>query len=278
MTTQPKLMGIFAHPDDETLGAGGVFAKYGAEGVETYLVMATRGERGWQGEPTANPGLEALGAFREQELRSAAALLGIRQIDFLNYIDGDLDQAQPAEIIAKLVGYIRRVRPQVVITFGPDGSYGHPDHIAISQFTTAAIMQAANPAYSVADGCAPHQVAKLYYMVDSVCLAQTLHSLGVNPAIRVDGYERRLIAWEEWAITTWVDTSAHWRTVLAAVACHRSQLPNLEEMKLLPDDTQRHLWGCGTFYRALSLVNGGRRVEHDLFEGIPFANGKELVQ
>ena len=48
MTTQPKLMGIFAHPDDETLGAGGVFAKYAAEGVETYLVMATRGERGVQ--------------------------------------------------------------------------------------------------------------------------------------------------------------------------------------------------------------------------------------
>ncbi len=277
MTTQPKLMGIFAHPDDETLGAGGVFAKYAAEGVETYLIMATKGERGWQGDPAANPGLEALGALREQELQSAAALLGIRQIDFLNYIDGDLDQAQPAEIIAKLVGHIRQVRPQVIITFGPDGSYGHPDHIAISQFTTAAIMCAANPAYSVADGYAPHQVAKLYYMVDSVCLAQILHSLGVDPAIQVDGHERRLIAWEEWAITTWVDTSAHWRTVLEAVACHRSQLPNVDEMKLLPDEMQRRLWGCGTFYRALSLVNGGRRVERDLFEGLSFANGKELA-
>src|SRR5436305_13450344 len=89
------------------------------------------------------PGLEALGKRREAELYAAAEVLGLRGIDFLDYIDGDLDQAPAQEAIAKIVGHLRRVKPQVVLTFGPDGCYGHPDHIAISQFTTIATVRAA---------------------------------------------------------------------------------------------------------------------------------------
>jgi len=121
MATGLKLMCVLAHPDDESLGNGGTLAKYAAEGVETYLVTATRGERGWTGSERDDPGLEALGKRREAELFAAAGVLGIRRVDFLDYIDGDLDQAPPAEAIAKIVGHVRRVRPDVVITFGPDG-------------------------------------------------------------------------------------------------------------------------------------------------------------
>lgn len=99
MTTPLKLMCVLAHPDDESLGMGGTLAKYAAEGVETYLVTATRGERGWFGEEKDYPGPEALGKMREAELLNAAKELGIREVNFLDYMDGDLDQANASEAI-----------------------------------------------------------------------------------------------------------------------------------------------------------------------------------
>ena len=126
-----KLMAILAHPDDESLGNGGMLAKYAAEGIELHLVVATRGERGWPGKESEYPGLEVLAEMREAEVRAAADVLGLHCVQFLDYIDGDLDTAHPAEVIARIVGHLRRVRPDVVVTFGPYGGYGHPDHIAI---------------------------------------------------------------------------------------------------------------------------------------------------
>src|SRR4051812_25659316 len=146
-----KLLCVLAHPDDESLGNGGMLAKYGAEGVETYVLTATRGERGWFGPPEDNPGMTELGQIRESELRAAAAVLGVCEVTLLDYIDGDLDQADPAEAIAQIVAHIRRIRPQVVTTFDPSGAYGHPDHIAICQFTTAATVAAADPTYMPGD-------------------------------------------------------------------------------------------------------------------------------
>ena len=126
-----KLMAIFPHPDDETLGMGPTLAKYSAGEVETYLVCATRGERGWNGPEDENPGPEALGKIRKKELHCAAEALGLHELTLLDYIDGDLDRADPQEVIADLVKNICRIRPQVVVTFSCDGNYGHPDHIAI---------------------------------------------------------------------------------------------------------------------------------------------------
>ena len=111
MSDALKLMCVLAHPDDESLGNGGILAKYAAEGIKTYLVTATRGERGWFGDEREYPGPEALGKLRENELLDAAEMLDIGYVDFLDYIDGDLDQAHPAEVIAKIVGHIRHVRP-----------------------------------------------------------------------------------------------------------------------------------------------------------------------
>jgi LmbE family N-acetylglucosaminyl deacetylase len=143
MNDKLKLLAVFAHPDDESMGLGGTLAKYSAEGVETYLVTATRGERGWFGSEETNPGFERLGEIRTQELEAAGKVLGLKEINFLNYIDGDLDQADPMEAIGRIVTHIRRIKPQVIVTFAHDGNYGHPDHIAISQFTNAGIVCAA---------------------------------------------------------------------------------------------------------------------------------------
>ncbi len=167
----PRLMAVLAHPDDESLGVGGTLAKYASEGVDVFLLTATRGDggryRGHRPGDPQHPGPVALATIREAELRAAASVLGVREVSLLDYHDQHLDRANPREAIADIAGHLRRVRPDVVVTFGPDGAYGHPDHIAISQFTTAAIVAAADPAFAVrrreADRL-PHAVSKLYYI------------------------------------------------------------------------------------------------------------------
>jgi len=268
MTDALKLMCVLAHPDDESLGTGGILAKYAAEGIKTYLVTATRGERGWFGNQREYPGLEALGKIRENELLDAAEVLDIRYVDFLDYIDGDLDLAHPAEAIAKIVGHLRHIRPDVVVTFGPDGAYGHPDHIAISQFTTAAIVEAANPTSVYYQNMAPHSVPKLYYMAFSEEMSTVYQSVFGDLVMHIDGAKRSVAPWPDWSVTTRIDTWKYWRTVLRAIFCHRTQLPAYHILEQLSEEQRKMLWGAQCYYRAFSLVNGGRHVEEDLFEGL----------
>ncbi len=268
MSEPLKLMGIFAHPDDESLGNGGTFAKCAAEGVETYLVTATRGERGWFGEEDQYPGPDRLGRIREEELHAAAGVLGFKEVRFLDYRDGELDQAKPAEAIEKIVEHLRRVRPQVVLTFDPNGAYGHPDHIAICQFATAAVVAAADPGFAPAQGFPPHRVSKLYYMAWTEKTFAAYQTAFGDLVMHIDGDERRTRGWADWAITTRIDTIAYWPRVWEAISCHRTQLPGYQALKELPEDHHKNLWGTQTFYRAFSLVNGGRTLEQDLFEGL----------
>lgn len=265
-----KLLAVFPHPDDETLGMGPTLAKYSAEGVETYLVCATRGERGWNGPEEENPGLAALGKIRAAELRCATQILGLHEVSLLDYIDGDVDQADPGEITAKITAHIRRIRPQVVVTFGYDGNYGHPDHIAMAQFTAAALVCSADAAYVDPGGQPAHRVAKFYHMVDSKALVETLtENLGEN-SMEIDGVVRRQVGWEDWAITTHIPTAAYLETVWQAVLCHQSQLPGLGPLVDLPTETRLKIFGAGNFIRVFSLVNTGRMVEDDLFAGLRY--------
>ncbi len=267
--TDLKLLCIFAHPDDESMGMGATLAKYSAEGVETHLVCATRGERGWFGPEEQNPGLGAFGQLREGELRRAVETLGMKEVHFLDYIDGDLDQTNPTEAIAKIVTHIRTIRPQVIVTFPPDGGYGHPDHIAISQFASAAVICAADASYADAHGLSPHRVSKLYYMVDSENFVNFITPLFGEITFDVDGQTRGEVTWKEWMVTTRIEMSAHCATALQAIKCHESQLPSIAPLAELPEEQVVQVLALqGTFYRAFSLVNGGRKVETDLFEGL----------
>jgi LmbE family N-acetylglucosaminyl deacetylase len=263
-----RLMCILAHPDDESMGTGGILAKYAAEGVETYLVIATRGERGWWGGDSAYPGAEALGMTRQAELMDAAGILGLKEVNFLDYIDGEVDQADPGEAISRLVLHIKRVRPDVVVTFDPYGYYGHPDHIAIAQFANAAIVEAASSSYERGNRYPPHTVSKLYYMALTAADFDAYQAAFGELSMNIDGVRRNAVAWPEWALTTHVDTVDYWQQVWQAIACHRSQLPGYQALLDLPDERHRQLWGCQTLFRAFSLVNGGRKLETDLFEGI----------
>jgi LmbE family N-acetylglucosaminyl deacetylase len=273
MANTLRLMCVLAHPDDESLGMAGTLAKYADQGVEVYLVTATRGERGWPMDRGDYPGSQALGRLREAELRAAADTLGLREVSFLDYMDGDLDQAPPQEAIARIVAHLRRVRPHVVITFPPDGAYGHPDHIAISQFSSAAIVCAADAAYDgpdhLANGAEPYRVPKFYYKVWIAEEEELNKSLIGEIGIPVDGVQRRQVAWERWAVTTWIDTAAYWKTALQAVSCHKTQLQQYDGFLELPPEVHQRLWGSPQgFYRVYSMFNGGRQVERDLFEGL----------
>jgi LmbE family N-acetylglucosaminyl deacetylase len=273
-------MAVLAHPDDEALGVGGTLARYAAEGVETFLVTATRGEAGrFRGHPRddeRHPGAMALGQIREGELRAAAGVLGIRELSLLDYRDQELDRANPREAVARIVAQVRRARPDVVVTFGPDGAYGHPDHIAICQYTTTALAAAADPSFEIAasgnaadaTAAATHVVKKLYYMAWPETTWAAYQAAFKTVTSIVDGIERQTVPWPDWAITTVIDTRAFWPTVWQAVSCHDSQIAGYERLKNLSREHHQALWGSQCFYRAMSLVNGGRMRETDLFEGI----------
>lgn len=263
-----KLLAVFAHPDDESLGLGGTLARYSAEKVETYLVCATRGERGWNGPEELDPGLEAMGRIREAELRCAASRLGLSEIRFLDYVDGEVDLANPHEIVSQITASIRRIRPQVVVTFPPDGQYGHPDHIALSQFTGAALLCAADSDYRDPDDQAAFSVSKFYYVVDSRTFVESVRKWLGPVSFSVDGVERNHVGWEEWAVTTRIDTAPGFDTAWQAILCHQSQLPGYGPLLELPRETLSNLLSEATFVRVFSLVNGGRPVERDLFEGL----------
>jgi LmbE family N-acetylglucosaminyl deacetylase len=263
-----RLLAVFPHPDDETLGLGGTLAKYAAEGVSTHLVCATRGERGWYESEGPDPGLKEVGQIREAELNCAAECLGLKEVCFLDYIDGEVDQAAPDEIIARIVRHLRRIRPQVIVTFAPDGAYGHPDHIALSQFTAAAIMCAADASFQDQDGQAPHRTSKLYYMVDSQEIVQFANDSFGGLSMEVDGVTRRHVAWPDWEITTHVDSQRYVEVVSQAVHCHKSQLPGYGPLGASSPEEMSRWFGKGDFYRVFSTVNGGRRPETDLFEGL----------
>src|SRR5262245_61575138 len=140
----PAMLFIFAHPDDESFSGAGTAMKYAADGVRTILLTATRGERGKCGDPPlCTP--DELGAWREQELRNAAAIIGFDELHLLDYRDRELAEAPPADVRRAIVEVIRRTRPALVLTFDPNGFNVHPDHVAISRFASESIGAADDP-------------------------------------------------------------------------------------------------------------------------------------
>jgi N-acetylglucosamine malate deacetylase 2 len=163
-TDQPahgRVLCLFAHPDDESFIVAGTTGWCAERGATVALVTATRGGAGRVGEPPLCT-REQLAAVREDELRAATAILGITDLTVLDYPDGALAAAPPDQIRATLVAAIRRVRPHVAITFDPNGTNLHPDHIAISRFAIDALVAAADPRWFPEAG-PPHHVPRLLW-------------------------------------------------------------------------------------------------------------------
>lgn len=266
MSNQARIMAVLAHPDDETLGFGGLLARYAAEGAAVSLVTATRGELGWPWEDEPYPGEQALGQRREGELRRAAEALGLEEVHFLDYIDGQLDQADPQQAARQVAEHIRRWRPQVLLTFDPHGIYGHPDHIAICQIATAAVMLAAAP--DPVSGDQPHSVSKLYYAAETQEALDRYEGIFGEIRMQIDGQERAPAGWEPWAVTTRIEAGDYWQYTWRAIECHQSQLPGLRAILEIPDDEKCKLFEFYTLYRVFSLVETPAGIESDLLAGL----------
>ncbi|MFQ5576386.1 MAG: PIG-L deacetylase family protein, partial [Anaerolineae bacterium] len=165
MPATRTLLAIFAHPDDEAFGTGGVLSKYAAQGVNVHLITATCGEAGQIADPAlATP--QTLARVREQELRCACRTYGINPPHLLRYPDGQTSQVNQKEAVGKIVHLIRRLKPQVVIAFGPDGIYGHYDHLVLHRWAVLAVDLAADPEWFPEQLTArrrTHTVGRLYY-------------------------------------------------------------------------------------------------------------------
>jgi LmbE family N-acetylglucosaminyl deacetylase len=197
------ILAVFAHPDDETT-VSPLLARYTALGHPIRLVTVTSGQKG-TGPFTRLSG-DALGAAREDELRCAARLIGIPSPVLLQYQDQGISQP---EVMAEIAGHLRRIiaeaRPDVVITFGPDGATGHPDHRAVSNIVTAVFQERELLAY---------RPKKLYY----VTMPESI--FGDRPFL-----DPRLpfLTVADQFITTDIDTTAFQEGAASAIRCHKSQ-------------------------------------------------------
>ena len=160
------LAAVFAHPDDETFAAGAALARYAAEGVRCDLLCATDGDAGRSSDVRVGS-REELGRLRRAELHDAARHLGIRRVHTLGRPDGALGAGDADALVGEVVRFLRETRPQVVLTFGPEGApNAHRDHRAISRAATAAFFLAGLPTAcpeQLDEGLAVHAPRRLYY-------------------------------------------------------------------------------------------------------------------
>jgi LmbE family N-acetylglucosaminyl deacetylase len=267
------LLAVFAHPDDETFGPGGTLARYAAGGAAVHLICATRGEAG-ESDLADLGDCEDLACRREQELRCAGEILGLAEIHLLGYRDSGmagsaanrhpqaLVQADPGVLAGQVADLVRRLHPQVVLTFDAYGGYGHPDHIAMHRATVAAFER-------LPEGERPQ---KLYFTVFPRTTlrwaVRVMPLFGVNPAAVGKNRDINLRAAleHELPITTRIDVSATYDVKQRAAACYSSQSSGPGSFwGRLPRWLVRRWQAAETFYRARPAFQPGERVERDLF-------------
>jgi LmbE family N-acetylglucosaminyl deacetylase len=278
MMQQRTLLGVFAHPDDESYGAGGTLARYASEGVSVHAVIATDGAAGTSVDQEHSDSRSRLADVRAKELEQAATALGIADVITLPYRDSGMrgDPAnnhsraliqQPLKILVQdLTGVLTKLHPQVVITHDPFGGYGHPDHIRISQATTEAFTTLRR------HPSGDDQPQKLYYTAigrRGLGLAlRLMQLLRQNPTAVGRNKDVNLleIAQNEMPVTTQIDVSAYSSHKRAAIQAHASQdsiprlvwmLPGLRHVFLRRESFSR-------FYPQATDIP----IETDLFAGL----------
>ncbi len=281
-STERRLLAVLAHPDDETFLCGGTLARYASEGSRVSLICATRGEAGEISDPSlARP--ENLGEVREGELRAACRALGIRDITILGYRDSGMEgaegndhpqafrRADMDEIVGHVVRIVRRTRPQVLLTFDPNGGYGHPDHITVHTAAVEAFSAAANPnryPEQIIRGLQPHRPERLYYSVFPRSAVKSIHAAmresgAVSDFLELDP-DSMGVPDEE--ITTVLDVDRYVDRKRQAARCHRTQIEGGDPFEWLPEAVRENLLAREHFVRAEPPVDGPPdSEERDLF-------------
>lgn len=296
-------MAVHAHPDDESIGTGGTFARYAAEGLRTVLVTCTRGEEGEIHDPALDAVMDQprLGQIREGELRAATSALGIGALYLLPYRDSGMAgtpananvaafvNADAIEAADRLAAIIRAARPQVVATYDPRGGYGHPDHLMAHRITTLAVERAAQDGpveirkigeTAETEGDAGTtgtgtgwQVQKLYYtavpLSTLLWVNDRMRTRGLEPPFDVEDqtFDLRQYAAPDEAITARVSVRGYLEQARRARRAHRTQLSDDDVLLSLPTDIAERAFGEECYIRAWTRVDAPT-WEDDLFAGL----------
>lgn len=253
-----SVLAVFAHPDDEGFGSGGTLAMLVARGARVTLVCATNGDVGEISDPSlATP--ETLAQVRQEELRQAMAITGVQDVRFLGYRDSgmagspdnnhpkSLVQADPAEVVGRLVRIIREVHPEAVITHDSSGVYGHPDHLAVHRHVTQAFSLAGDSAAypeQLSQGLQLWTARLLYYACAPRSqfrrMWQQMLEAGITPPFASKEVDSLGSPDEE--VTTVLDISQYVDTKIASLNCHRTQMdPNGAFAKLSPEELRNFM-------------------------------------
>lgn len=288
MQSRPCLMTVHAHPDDEASKGPATVARYKAEGVRTVLVCCTGGEEG----DILNPAMDRpeirdnLHQVRLNELAEAAAIIGYDEVVLLGYRDSGMPDtdanANPlnfanadfGEAVSRLVGVIRRERPQVIITYPDDqGSYQHPDHLRVHDISVPAFDYAGLPDYrpDLGDPWAP---SKLYYSMWSRARIESRHAafleLGLESPYDERWFERPS---QDHRITTQIHVDGHAAVRSAALRAHATQVdPESNFWFGLPENVEHSLHPYDDYVLARGMEPASV-PEQDLFAGVPVTTG-----
>lgn len=289
MTSDDRLclLAVHAHPDDEASKGAGTVARYASEGVRCVLVTCTGGEAG----DVLNPAVDTpevrgdLPGVRRRELDRSVEILGYERLHLLGYHDSGMPDtehnARPDnfanadldEAVGRLVEVVRRERPHVVLGYGDDRRYPHPDHLRAHEVTVAAFEAAGDPDRYPEAG-APWQPLKLYELTAfTKPRVELLHRYLVERG-EESPFERLLEAFpDDWVdpTTTRIDVSGHLDRRRGALLAHETQIAPDSAWFKVPEDVLRERLPDEELVLARSLVDTGRRegeYETDLFAGV----------
>ena len=290
MSIQPKrMLVVMAHPDDESFGMAGTIAKYVSEGVEVSLICTTNGDVGTI-DPVFMEGYKTVAERRLAELKCAAETLKLSRVITLGYRDsgmaGSEDNNHPdslvsapfEKVVERIVGVMREIRPDVVVTFDPFGGYGHPDHIVTHRATVEA-FRVSNDLTKFAEqlkgGLQPHQCKKLYFLT----FDRRIFSLMVRfmQAVKIFGDPRKMgrnqdidataIVANTFPIHASIKTGKHRIVADKARQCHASQLSGVGPRQFSQVATRMVFGVRENFMRSFPPATGNVS-EGDLFEDI----------
>jgi LmbE family N-acetylglucosaminyl deacetylase len=245
----PKLLCVTAHPDDEAGAFGGTLLLYHDRGVETYIVCLTAGTAARnRGTATTD---EELAALRRAEFAASCRVLNVTRGEVLDYLDGKLDRAELARVVGDLVLRIRQIRPDVLITFGPEGGLtGHLDHAMAGIFATLAFEWAGRAdryPEQLEQGLRPHRTQKLYYQTSDYVLEDRAPIAPPTFSARIDvgmeRFERKVLAFRQ----------------------HTTQSPLFDKVR---KNLGQGVGGVEMFHLAAAYVPRAAKAETDLFDGV----------
>lgn len=246
--TRDTVLVVFAHPDDESIACGGTLARLADEGARVVLVCASRGERGATGG-LAEPA--DLGHLRVGEMQAAARALGVSDLLILDHPDGFLPWMRRTEFGADLRRALAAYRPSAVVTFGADGLYWHPDHIATYAATTAAVTNLGRHAPAL------YYVTMPLGAVRGVVNAALVHGW-TPPASGFWSLEPNAFGLHAAPPDVVVDVAAWVPQKLRAIRCHESQMGELDPLSLVTAAEAARWLGTEHFHRA--TINNGTRA------------------